>query len=213
MPTPLLIILLCLIIPLWLFVALLFLPMAFRLSIENGNVRACIRIFGIPIYRYPQKKKLCKYPYKHKQNAKKAAPQKASSSLQKAVSAIPKPNKTDPASFLDFAKELLSIITSFTPNIKTTLHRLQITPPAKEDAADAALLYTAVAGGTAALLEVLDQNTKLCIQSKDAIDLQPNYTNQKTSFHLELTLSFAPRHALAPIMRVMEELQKNQEET
>ncbi|MBE6639062.1 MAG: hypothetical protein E7616_06375 [Ruminococcaceae bacterium] len=86
------------------------------------------------------------------------------------------------------------------------MYALKITPPGM-DAAEAALCHTAITGGVAALLELLDNHTNLVIMSRDAIETSPNFTNKHPYFALHLSLSFAPYRALASLARFAERLQ------
>ena len=91
-----------------------------------------------------------------------------------------------------------------TKEAKTTLRTLHLTPPPQEDAANAALLYTALSGAVAGLIEILDQNTKLTIETADSIRIIPNYTNEKAALRLDISLSIPPYKALTSLAPLLE---------
>ena len=132
--------------------AFLYAPAILHVKLQNRDLILTLRLFGIPIRLYPKKQKLVK-----RSPAKAADKPKEN---QASPFQIPIEN-AEPEQILHFAKELLLEITHFTKRCTTKVHRLTVVPPKTEDAALAALCHTAVTGGVAAILDLLDKNTRL----------------------------------------------------
>lgn len=165
--------------------ALCFLPATLDIQTEDDKTTLRLCFLGIPLYRYPEKTKLQKRPPKATKNPKTEG--KGLLSL---------PQNTDPKTLFALPKALFQELTSLFPHTGAVLYRLRLTPPAAEDAATAALWHTAATAATAAFLELLDQNTKLTIHSRDAISVHPNFAQEKAAFSLHLTLSVSGYRAL-----------------
>lgn len=186
-----------------LIVALLTVPVAVHIDVENQKIEGRVSVLGIPVLRYPQK--IDPKDYKPSAKASKGKEKKTQKQNEETLSL---PADADISALIAYVKQVLTELVSFVKDADVTLHSLQITSPKAEDAAEAALIYTAVSGGVAGALELLDQNTKLCIRHTDAIQLKPNFTNEDPRFHLSLTISFPPKRAVTAITALMEQMQK-----
>ena len=198
MLTALLIIGILLSVILILFLALLCFPAALQIKLQNTNLSLRLRILGIPIRLYPQKTQTIKL--------KKAKPASKDATVDRPSFWSSLMTK-DPQTILSQIKALLFEITRFTGCCKATLHQLTVVPFRSQDAASAALYHTAVSGGIAAILELLDQNTRLVIASPKSIDIRPNFTDENASVTLDLTLKFPPYRALLSLAQLTERLQ------
>ena len=181
----------------------LILPVRLRLTLDQTAPTFKIYFFGIPILRFPKKKKL-KMPKKEK---KKSPPQSEDFSPKAILKEAKNLDKDGMQSLLDDIGQLLHTLTDFTKDAKTTVRTLHLTSPPTEDAANAALLYTALSGAVAGLLEILDQNTNLIIESVDSVKIIPNYTNEKADLKLDISLSFAPYRAITALAPILEKAQ------
>lgn len=195
MLTALLIIAILMSVILILILCSLLFPMVLHVKLQNTDLTLTLRILGIPFRLYPKKPRLTKHKSSSKNNI---APKQ---------SVLPALVDTTPQTILSYAKALLEEITRFTKCCTTKLLQLTVIPPDADDAATAALCHTAVSGSVAAILELLDQNTHLVIYSPTAIDVRPNFTNEKASVTLHLTLQFPPYRALMSLTRLTERLQ------
>lgn len=193
-------ILLCLLL---LLILALILPMRLRLTVDQTKPTLKVYFFGIPILRFPKKKKI-KMPKKEK---KPQTPNTNGFSAKAVLKDVKTLDKEGMGHLIEGASELLCAITDFTKQSSATLHRLHLTPPPTEDAANAALLYTALSGACAGVLEILDQNTKLRIEAVDSVKIIPNYTNQKADLKLDISLSFAPYRAITALAPILETAQ------
>ena len=184
----------------------LILPVRLRLTVEQTKPNLKIYFFGIPILRFPKKKKV-KIPKKMK--TKTRSPKSEGFSAKAILKEAKNLDKDGMQSLLDGVGALLQVLTDFTKDSKTTVRTLHLTPPPTEDAANAALLYTALSGAVAGVLEILDQNTNLVIESVDSVKIIPNYTNEKADLKLDISLSFAPYKALTTLAPLLEYLGGN----
>ena len=198
MLTALLIIGSLLFIILILFLMLLCFPAILQVNLQNTQLILTLRIFGIPIRVYPKKSK----PIKYKKN--KASSKETNAKRPSVLQSL---TDEDPQTVLAYAKELFEEITSFTKGCTAKVHQFTVVAPPVEDAALAAICHTAISGGAAAILELLDQNTHLVICSPTAMDIRPNFTNEKASVALYATLIFPPYRALLSLARLTERLQ------
>lgn len=193
-------ILLCLLL---LLILALILPMRLRLTVDQTKTTLKVYFFGIPILRFPKKKKV-KMPKKEKN----PQTQRPNGFSPKAIlKEAKKLDKDGMESILGDIGQLLHTLTDFTKDSKTTVRTLHLTPPPTEDAANAALIYTALSGACAGVLEILDQNTKLRIEAVDSVKIIPNYTNQKADLQLDISLSFAPYRAITALAPILETAQ------
>ncbi len=159
-------------------IAVCVLPATLDVRMDNGKPLIKLSFFGIPLYRYPEKKKL-----------QKRAPKAAKNQKSEEKNPFSLSQNATPEVIFSFLRALLTELTSLFPHTKATLYRLSLTPPAAEEAAMAAIWHTGATALTAAFLELLDQNTRLIIHNRDAISIQPNFTQEKAAFSLHLTLS------------------------
>lgn len=193
-------ILLCLLL---LLILALILPMRLRLTVDQTEPKLKIYFFGIPLLRFPKCKKV-KTPKKEK---KPQIPKADGFSAKEVLKDVKTLDKEGMEHLIEGAAELLHTVTDFTKQSSATLHRLHLTPPPTEDAANAALIYTALSGACAGFLEILDQNTKLRIEAVDSVKIIPNYTNQKADLKLDISLSFAPYRAITALAPILETVQ------
>ncbi len=168
-----------------LLLAVCLLPAKLTIRMENGNTDIKLSFVGIPLYRYPEKQQLQKRPQKAKKN-----------NTAEGNKLLSLPNSHDPEAIFSFLKALLQELTSLFPHTKATLYRLSLIPPAAKEAAMAALWHTGASAGAAAFLELLDRNTILIINSRNAVSIYPNFTQEKAAFALHLTLSLRGYRAL-----------------
>ena len=193
-------ILLCLLL---LLILALILPMRLRLTVDQTKPTLKVYFFGIPILRFPKKKKI-KMPKKEK---KPQTPNTNGFSAKAVLKDVKTLDKEGMESILGDIGQLLHTLTDFTKDSKTTVRTLHLTPPPTEDAANTALIYTALSGACAGVLEILDQNTKLRIEAVDSVKIIPNYTNQKADLQLDISLSFAPYRAITALAPILETAQ------
>ena len=181
----------------------LILPMRLRLSVDQTEPKLKIYFFGIPILRFPKKKKV-KMPKKEKKPQTQTSDGFSPKAILKEAKKL---DKDGIESILGDIGQLLHTLTDFTKDSKTTVRTLHLTPPPCEDAANAALIYTALSGACAGVLEILDQNTTLTIKTVDSVKIIPNYTNQKADLQLDISLSFAPYRAITALAPILETAQ------
>ena len=193
-------ILLCLLL---LLILALILPMRLRLTVDQTEPKLKVYFFGIPILRFPKKKKV-KMPKKEKKPQTQTPNGFSAKAVLKDVKTL---DKEGLEHLIEGAAEILRTVTDFTKQSSATLHRLHLTPPPTEDAANAALIYTALSGACAGVLEILDQNTALTIKTVDSVKIIPNYTNQKADLQLDISLSFAPYRAITALAPILETAQ------
>ena len=204
MVTALLVIGLILLFILCLFIALLCVPMRLRLTVRKATPVLRIYLFGIPFFRYPKAKK----PSLGKPSAQQKKKQQDASVGKHLLPNAKILDTKDAKQTIEQIAAFLKELTAFTRQSKATLHSLQLTPPPTEDAADAALLYTALSGACAGVLEILDQNTRLLIKRADSVRIEPNYTNKEADLRLDLSFSFPPYRAVTVLAPLTELLQK-----
>ena len=187
-----------------LLIALLCVPIRLRLTVRKATPVLRIYLFGIPFFRFPKTKK----PSLRKTAARQSEMQKDAGVGKHLLPNAKSIDTKDPMHTIEQLRAFLTELTTFTRLSKATLHSLQLTPPPTEDAADAALLYTALSGACAGILEILDQNTRLLIKRADSVRIEPNYTNKEADLRLDLSLSFPPYRAVTVLAPLTELLQK-----
>ena len=178
-------------------ILLLVLPVRLRFTLQGKSPSLALYLFGICIYRYPQKK----LPKKFKRHRSKKQ-------TKATKSPISLPDTSDPQALIEVAKGVLETLTSLFPKTTITLHKLWITPPAM-DAAEAALAHTAVMGAVSAFLELLDSRSRLLIENSNSIFVNANFTGQTTEFSLSLSLSLPGHHVLRGLGQLGERFPQN----
>ena len=137
-------------------------------------------------------------PQKHKKILKDKQ-----SSPQAIINEIKKESKKN--GLIENIKMIARLISSFlkicTPYIKVKLARVHIRV-ASNDAAKTAILYGAVSGAVACLIDAIDEFTNLSKLKRKSINIEPDFLSDKTETQINISLSISVWGAIATILKM-----------
>ena len=182
--------------------ALIFLVLALRVNINiryENELTVYLRVLFVRIKLFPQKSKKFnakKYEEKLKKNQDKPSvklKEKSEADKEKAE-----------------LSETISIITdtvkvffkAFSKHLHVKLAKIHVTV-ATPDAAKTAILYGAVSGAAACLLDLLDEITNLDKVKNSSIVIEPDFVAQKSDVRINITLSISILGALITLVKTL----------
>lgn len=157
-----------------------------------------MRVLFIKYYLFPeQKKKFSIKKYEKKQQKKQ--------DNAKPVLKQQKPDDKKP-SILDEIKLIKEVLSTALNAASKYLHvkisKLHI-KVATDDAANTAILYGAVSGAVAGIIELIDSYTNLKRLKKCAVIVEPDFLNDKTEVKLNISLSLSVFGALVILAKTL----------
>ena len=182
--------------------ALIFLVLALRVNINikyEDELTVYLRVLFVKIKLFPQNDKgfnAKKYDKKQKKNQdkpsvklkEKSEADKEKAELSETISII---TDTVKVFFKAFSKHL---------HVKLAkIHIIVATP----DAAKTAILYGAVSGAAACLLDLLDEITNLDKVKNSSIVIEPDFVAQKSDVRISITLSMSILGALITLVKTL----------
>lgn len=114
--------------------------------------------------------------------------------------------KTKKNSLVENIKLIAQLVSSLlhfcAPYMRVNLAKLHI-KVASNDAAKTAILYGAVSGATACLIDNIDEFTKLNKLKRKSVIIEPDFLSDKTEAKINISLSISLFGALATVIKMM----------
>ena len=178
-------------------VLLLSIPVGINLVLED-ELRVYLRVLFLKFKLYPSKKKKFN---QRKHEKKKKKKESAKSSVLKERDEI----KSKPT-LLENISTITEIVRTFFKHFSKHLHvkltkiHIKIATP---DAAETAILYGAVSGAVACLVELIDSITNLGRIKQSSIAVEPDFLSEKSSARLNISLYINSFGAIIVILRTL----------
>lgn len=154
--------------------------------VYENELRVYIRVLFIKYFLIPEKKKKFKESKKKKQNAKKITIKKRTADEKK-------------SSLLDnlaLIKEILSVfLKRFSKHLHVKVAKMHI-KVGSPDAAQTAILYGAISGAVAGVIELIDSYTNLDKLKERSIIVEPDFLSEKCEAKINISLSMSVLGAL-----------------
>ena len=178
-------------------VLLLSIPVGINLVLED-ELRVYLRVLFLKFKLYPSKKKKFN---QRKHEKKKKKKESAKSSVLKERDEI----KSKPT-LLENISTITEIVRTFFKHFSKHLHvkltkiHIKVATP---DAAETAILYGAVSGAVACLVELIDSITNLGRIKQSSIAVEPDFLSEKSSARLNISLYINSFGAIIVILRTL----------
>ena len=178
-------------------VLLLSIPVGINLVLED-ELRVYLRVLFLKIKLYPSKKKKFN---QRKHEKKKKKKESAKSSVLKERDEI----KSKPT-LLENISTITEIVRTFFKHFSKHLHvkltkiHIKVATP---DAAETAILYGAVSGAVACLVELIDSITNLGRIKQSSIAVEPDFLSEKSIARLNISLYINSFGAIIVILRTL----------
>lgn len=178
-------------------VLLLSIPVGINLVLED-ELRVYLRVLFLKFKLYPSKKEKFN---QRKHEKKKKKKESAKSSVLKERDEI----KSKPT-LLENISTITEIVRTFFKHFSKHLHvkltkiHIKVATP---DAAETAILYGAVSGAVACLVELIDSITNLGRIKQSSIAVEPDFLSEKSSARLNISLYINSFGAIIVILRTL----------
>lgn len=178
-------------------VLLLSIPVGINLVLED-ELRVYLRVLFLKFKLYPSKKKKFN---QRKHEKKKKKKESAKSPVLKERDEI----KSKPT-LLENISTITEIVRTFFKHFSKHLHvkltkiHIKVATP---DAAETAILYGAVSGAVACLVELIDSITNLGRIKQSSIAVEPDFLSEKSSARLNISLYINSFGAIIVILRTL----------
>lgn len=182
--------------------ALIFLVLALRVNINikyEDELTVYLRVLFVKIKLFPQNDKgfnAKKYDKKQKKNQDKP------DVVLKEKSVADKEKDELYQRILTVTETVKAFFTAFSKYLHVKLAKIHVTV-ATPDAAKTAILYGAVSGATACLLDLLDEITNLDKVKNSSIVIEPDFVAQKSDVRINITLYMSILGALITLVKTL----------
>ena len=166
--------------------------------IYENDLNVYLRVLFIKYTIFPEKEK----KFNEKKHKKKIEKKKKSQEpvLKEKSEKDSKPSLLDKIRYI---KELLSVfLKAFSRHLRVKLKWLRI-KIASDDAAQTAIMYGAVSGVVANILELIDSYTNLNALKEDAVSVEPDFTSEKCEASINISLSISVFGALVTLAKTL----------
>ena len=177
-------------------ILLLLLRAELHIVYEN-ELSVYVRVLWFKYFIYPEQSEgFNEKKYDKKQKKKKKS---GLTTLKSSESIKNKPSLIDK---LNIIKEVLSVVfKAFKKHLHVKVAKLNVTV-ATDDAAKTAILYGAVSGIVASIVELLDSFTKLSPLKNRSVSVESDFVSDKSRADINITLSISVFGALATLSKV-----------
>lgn len=166
--------------------------------IYENDLNVYLRVLFIKYAIFPEKEK----KFNEKKYGKKMAKKKKSQEpvIKEKSDSDLKPSLLDKITYI---KELLSVfLKSFSRHLRVNLKWLKI-KIASDDAAKTAIMYGAVSGVVASILELIDSYTNLKALKEGTVSVEPDFTSEKCEASINISLSVSGFGALLTLAKTL----------
>ena len=158
----------------------------------EDDLRVYIRVLFIKYYLIPERKK------KFKKNKKKQKEQKTV--IRKKSENEAKPSLVDK---LSLVKEILAVsFKTFSRHLHIRIAKMHITV-GSPDAAQTAILYGAISGVAACIIELIDSYANLDSLKERSVSIEPDFLSEKCDAKINITLSISVFGALVTLAKTL----------
>lgn len=179
-------------------ILLITLMLSFRVNLHviyEDELSVYLRVLFFKYYLYPEKtKKFSAKKHdkkKKKESAKKTAIKQVENGEQKSTL----------LSKLNLVKEILSVfVKSFSKHLHVKVARLHV-KVGSPDAAQTAILYGAISGVVACIVELIDSHTRLKPLASNSICVDPDFTAEESEVNINIVLSISSFGAIVTLAK------------